>query len=80
VIELIPPYVQTTLMGDHQAQDPNAMPLAEFIDEVMSILTNEPDKKEVCVKRVIPLRFSAEQGQKAYENFFQQFNDSMPKL
>ncbi|MDB6147753.1 MAG: short-chain dehydrogenase/reductase, partial [Spartobacteria bacterium] len=38
VIELIPPYVQTTLMGDQQASDPNAMPLGEFIDEVMSIL------------------------------------------
>src|SRR6195256_5246336 len=31
VIELIPPYVQTTLMSDQQAKDPNAMPLKEFI-------------------------------------------------
>jgi uncharacterized oxidoreductase len=77
VIELIPPYVQTTLMGDQQAEDPKAMPLAEFIDEVMSILTNEPDKKEVCVKRVYPLRFAAEQGRNAEEIFFTQFNDSM---
>ena len=38
VIELIPPYVQTTLMGDQQAKDPNAMPLNEFITEVMGIL------------------------------------------
>jgi uncharacterized oxidoreductase len=76
VIELIPPYVQTTLTGDQQANDPRAMPLDEFIDEAMSILKNQPDSKEVCVKRVYPLRFSAEHGQQKYEEFFQQFNDS----
>jgi uncharacterized oxidoreductase len=79
VIELIPPYVQTTLMGDQQASDPNAMPLDEFIDEVMSILKSQPDAKEVCVKKVYPLRFSAEHGQQKYEEFFRQFNDAMHK-
>ena len=77
VIELIPPYVATTLMGDQQANDPNAMPLDEFIAEVMDILKNQPDAKEICVKRVYPLRFSAENGQQKYEEFFEQFNDSM---
>jgi uncharacterized oxidoreductase len=77
VIELIPPYVQTTLMGDQQAEDPRAMPLREFIDEVMSILQNQPDAKEICVKKVYPLRFAAEGGQEKYESFFQQFNDAM---
>jgi uncharacterized oxidoreductase len=77
VIELIPPYVQTTLMGDRQAADPRAMPLQEFIDEVMSILQNQPDAKEICVKNVQPLRFAAAGGQEKYEQFFQQFNDSM---
>ena len=77
VIELIPPYVQTTLMGDQQAEDPRAMPLKEFIDEVMSILQSQPNVKEVCVKKVYPLRFAAEQGQENYENFFNQFNDAM---
>ena len=79
VIELIPPYVQTTLMGDQQANDPNAMPLGNFIDEVMSILKSQPDVQEVCVKKVYPLRFSAEHGQQKYEEFFEQFNDSMHK-
>ena len=74
---LIPPYVQTTLMGDQQAEDPRAMPLKEFIDEVMSILKSQPDAKEICVKNVYPLRFAAESGQEKYESFFQQFNDSM---
>ena len=76
VIELIPPYVQTMLMGDQQANDPRAMPLDEFIDEATSILKSQPDVKEVCVKKVYPLRFSAEHGQQKYEEFFQQFNDS----
>jgi uncharacterized oxidoreductase len=77
VLELIPPYVQTTLMGDQQAEDPKAMPLNDFIDEVMSILQTQPDAKEICVKKVYPLRFAADQGQQKYEAFFQNFNDSM---
>ena len=77
VIELIPPYVQTTLMGDQQAGDPRAMPLKEFIEEVMSILKSQPDAKEICVKKVYPLRFAAEGGHEKYESFFQQFNDAM---
>jgi uncharacterized oxidoreductase len=48
-------------------------PLDEFIDEVMSILKSQPDAK------VYPLRFSAEHGQQKYEEFFEQFNDSMHK-
>jgi uncharacterized oxidoreductase len=77
VIELIPPYVQTTLMGDQQADDPRAMPLDEFIDEVMEIIKSQPDAKEICVKKVYPLRFSSEHGQQKYEDFFRQFNDAM---
>jgi uncharacterized oxidoreductase len=77
VIELIPPYVATTLMGNQQANDPKAMPLNEFIDEVMSILKSQPDAKEVCVKKVYPLRFAGEPDQKKYEQFFEQFNAMM---
>ena len=77
VLELIPPYVETTLMGDQMAEDPRAMPLKEFIDEVMSILQSQPAAKEICVKKVYPLRFATEQGQEKYEEFFQTFNDSM---
>jgi uncharacterized oxidoreductase len=62
VIELAPPYVQTELMSEEQASDPNAMPLAEFIDEVMAILTNNPDVTEVIVERCKPLRYAAESG------------------
>jgi uncharacterized oxidoreductase len=62
VIELAPPYVQTELMGEHQAVDPHAMPLVEFIDEVIAILTDNPDAEEVIVERCKPLRYAAENG------------------
>ena len=62
VIEIIPPYVQTHLTGEHQANDPNAMPLNEFITEVMDILSNQPTIEEVVVERCKPLRFAAENG------------------
>jgi uncharacterized oxidoreductase len=68
VIELPPPYVQTELGGPAQATDPRAMPLAEFIAEVMDILTTRPDVKELIVKRCEPLRYAAETG-----NFDQAF-------
>jgi uncharacterized oxidoreductase len=77
VLELVPPYVATELMGSHQAQDPRAMPLDEFITEVMEILKTQPEMTEICVKRVYPLRFAAEQGREKYDERFQGFNDSM---
>ena len=76
VLELIPPYVATTLMGEHQAHDPNAMPLNEYIAEVMEILKAEPTPAEICVKRALPLRFAAEGGQAKYDEFLHAFNDS----
>jgi uncharacterized oxidoreductase len=60
VLELAPPYVATDLMSG--ASDPRAMPLQEFIDETMSILTSQPTPAEICVERVKPLRFAAESG------------------
>ncbi|QJW93922.1 SDR family oxidoreductase [Frigoriglobus tundricola] len=61
VIELIPPYVQTDLTPG-QASDPRAMPLVDFIAEVMRIFTTRPDATEVVVERCKPLRFAAENG------------------
>ena len=79
VIELAPPYVQTQLMGDRQANDPNAMPLKEFIAEVFQILKEDPQVTEIMVKRVHPLRYSGDGGREKYEAFFKQFNDLMMK-
>lgn len=65
VIEIAPPYVQTELLGPQQAVDPLAMPLPEFIGEVMTLLATEPASGEIIVERCKPLRFAAENGQVA---------------
>jgi uncharacterized oxidoreductase len=75
VLELIPPYVQTELMGSRQANDPNAMPLKEFIEETIKILKTSPDAQEICVERVKPLRFAEANG--GYDSFFKKFNDGV---
>jgi uncharacterized oxidoreductase len=75
VLELIPPYVQTELMGPSQVSDPKAMPLADFIAETMNILKTSPDATEICVERVKTLRFAEASG--AYDAFFKKFNDTM---
>ena len=62
MIEIVPPYVQTELMGSQQQEDERAMPLKEFIEETMSILKAQPDAKEVCVERVKFLSEAAERG------------------
>jgi uncharacterized oxidoreductase len=78
VIELAPPYVQTELMGSAQANDPRAMPLKEFLDEVMTILRENPNVTEVLVERVKPLRYAELNGVEKYEAFFKTFNDAAP--
>jgi uncharacterized oxidoreductase len=75
VLELIPPYVQTELMGSRQANDPNAMPLKDFIAETIKILKTSPDAQEICVERVKPLRFAEANG--GYDEFFKKFNDGV---
>lgn len=76
VIELAPPYVQTTLTGEQQAMDPRAMPLDEFIAETMSLFKENPDATEVLVKRVHPLRFAEQPGTEKYQEFFLGLNDA----
>ena len=69
VLELAPPYVQTELGGPRQASDPNAMPLAEYISEVIQILGQpEIPNGEILVERVKTLRW-AEKDDKYEETF-----------
>jgi uncharacterized oxidoreductase len=75
VLELVPPYVQTELMGSRQANDPRAMPLKDFIDETMKILKEHPEAKEILVERVLPLRYAEKNGN--FDEAFRQFNDAM---
>lgn len=72
VIEIAPPYVQTELLGSHQAVDPAAMPLADFIAEVMAILETRPEAAEVIVERCKPLRFAEATG--TFANIFAALN------
>lgn len=73
VLELIPPYVATDLMGG--TSDPRAMPLAHYLTEVMGLLEAHPDVPEICVERVKGLRFAAEQGR--YDATFLGLNEAM---
>jgi short-subunit dehydrogenase involved in D-alanine esterification of teichoic acids len=60
VIELVPPAVQTALMG--QQEDPRAMPLADYLDETMVLLEKNPDAEEILVERVKILRNAELEG------------------
>lgn len=77
VKELVPPYVQTTLMGDRQATDPHAMPLEDFINEVISILREHPRIDEIRVQRVLPQRTAAFGGEAKYQETFASQNDRL---
>lgn len=54
--------------------------VAEFIAEVMDILTKQPDVREVVVKQCNPLRFAAETGSfdKAFDAVNSLFECSRP--
>ena len=75
VLELAPPYVQTELMGAHQASDPNAMPLADFITEAVALFDNPPASGEILVKRVEPLRWAEKNG--SFDQIFNQLNGAV---
>jgi uncharacterized oxidoreductase len=76
VLELIPPYVATHLMGG--ASDPRAMPLDKFIAEVMEILKAKPTPTEIVVQIAQGLRFAAENGK--FDAVFQGLNASMADI
>lgn len=60
VIELIPPGVQTTLMG--QQNDERMMPVEDYLTETMEILRDNPEAEEVAVNRVNFLRNAEREG------------------
>ncbi len=60
VIEVVPPNVRTTLLG--QQDDEQAMPLEDFLEEVLALLANDPDTKELVVERARHLRNAAANG------------------
>ena len=77
VLELVPPYVQTELQGERQANDPKAMPLADFISETMNLLSTQPEATEILVKNVYPLRFAGNPDTEAFNSFLKKLNEAM---
>lgn len=61
VVEIEPPYVQTDLTPG-QAKDPRAMPLKDYIEESIELLSQQPTPKEIQVKNVLPLRYAEKNG------------------
>jgi uncharacterized oxidoreductase len=72
VLEIIPPYVQTDLLGG--AEDPRAMPLKDFIAQTMEILSAQPTPAENCVKNARGLRFAESSG--SFDAVFKGMNDA----
>jgi uncharacterized oxidoreductase len=68
VVEIVPPWVQTDLLNSKD--NPNAMPLADFIAESMKLLGTDAD--EILVERVKPLRNNAGPNESAFFNKFQE--------
>jgi short-subunit dehydrogenase involved in D-alanine esterification of teichoic acids len=61
VMELVPPAVRTSLLPGQEDSE-FAMPLEDFVSEVMSLLESQPDAKEVQVERVKFLRYGEARG------------------
>ena len=66
VVELVPPATQTDLMG--LKDNPTALPLEDFLDEVMGILETQPEVAEVLVERVKWQRHAEREGR--YDEVF----------
>jgi len=73
VLEFSPPYVQTALTGDQQLHDPRAMPLNNYMAEVMQMLEegNTP-RGEVLLERDLARRRAERDGR--YEEIFAAMN------
>jgi short-subunit dehydrogenase involved in D-alanine esterification of teichoic acids len=73
--ELIPPSVATDLLPG-QRDSSFAMPLDDFVSEVMSILESEPEATEIQVERVKFLRYGEARGD--YDKVVETLNSSDP--
>jgi len=60
--ELEPPAVRTDLLPGQQESD-FAIPLDEFVDDVIHLLETEPDANEIQVERVKFLRYAEARGE-----------------
>ncbi|MGN7701319.1 SDR family oxidoreductase [Cellulosimicrobium sp. 22601] len=75
VVELVPPSVATDLMPG-QRESAFAMPLDEFVAEVVELLRTQPDAHEILVERVKFLRYGEARGD--YDEVVRVLNASDP--
>ncbi|MEV4173707.1 SDR family NAD(P)-dependent oxidoreductase [Nonomuraea sp. NPDC049709] len=75
IVELEPPSVRTSLLPGQEDSE-HAMPLEEFVAEVMALLESVPDAKEIQVERVKFLRYGEARGD--YEQVVEMLNASDP--
>lgn len=61
VIELVPPAVQTGLTPGQETRA-GYLPLADFIDEVMTLFSEQPTPAEILVQRALFQRFAEAEG------------------
>ena len=59
VAELVPPAVATPAMAK---LNPAAVPVDEYLDEVMELLAEEPTAREIIVKGALALRWAERDG------------------
>jgi short-subunit dehydrogenase involved in D-alanine esterification of teichoic acids len=75
VIELVPPAVRTSLLLG-QEDNESAMPLDEFVAEVVALLESRPEADEIQVERVKFLRYGEARGD--YDQVVETLNASDP--
>jgi uncharacterized oxidoreductase len=75
IVELEPPAVRTALLPGQEDSD-FAMPLEEFVAEVVALIDSQPDAKEIQVERVKFLRYGEARGD--YDQVIAALNGSDP--
>lgn len=75
VVELEPPSVRTSLLPGQEDSEA-AMPLDEFVAEVIELFETQPDAKEIQVERVKFLRYGEARGD--YDQVVARLNASDP--
>ncbi|WP_248958481.1 SDR family oxidoreductase [Sphaerisporangium perillae] len=75
IVELEPPAVRTSLLPGQEDSE-FAMPLDEFVTEVVALLESQPDAKEIQVERVKFLRYGEARGD--YDQVVETLNGSDP--
>jgi uncharacterized oxidoreductase len=75
VVEIVPPAVATPAMAK---LNPAAVPVDDYLDEVMDLLTGEPTAHEIVVKAALPLRWAERDG--TYEELLERRSQPLANL